>query len=143
MTHRVGQDVDSWCGKCGFMLAHTVEAEVDGVAKRVHCNTCMGQHNYKPYKPGEAPTKSATKKTAAKKKSPARRTAALKPSDYEKMMEGRDRGDSRRYSPRSLFHKNELVEHPKFGTGLVLATKDGNKFEAIFPEGAKVLIHGR
>ncbi len=50
-----GDDVDSWCGTCKRLLAHTVEAMVDDVPARVHCNTCKAQHKYKPYMPGQAP----------------------------------------------------------------------------------------
>ena len=47
-----GGNVDSWCGKCKLILAHTIEALVGDKPARVHCNTCKAQHSYKPYEPG-------------------------------------------------------------------------------------------
>src|SRR5688572_25212638 len=50
---RPGGNVDSWCGKCKMMLAHTIEAMVGDKPVRVLCNTCKAQHGYKPNKPSE------------------------------------------------------------------------------------------
>ena len=41
---KVGSDIDSWCGKCKRILAHTVEAMVGDKPARVNCNTCKSQH---------------------------------------------------------------------------------------------------
>ena len=48
---KTGSTVDSWCTKCKLVLAHTVEAMVEGKITRVHCNTCRGQHAYRPDAP--------------------------------------------------------------------------------------------
>ena len=38
-----GDDVDSWCGVCKLMLAHTIEAMVGDTPARVHCNTLQSE----------------------------------------------------------------------------------------------------
>lgn len=141
-TARTGGDVDAWCGKCNLMLAHTIEAMVGGTIKRVHCNTCRSQHVYRGNAPGEGP---ATPRAARvpKERSAAARKAGVRASDYDNYMKGRESVDARRYSPKSRFNAGEVIEHPKFGTGVATAIKDGDKVEILFPDGPRVLIHGR
>ena len=129
----VGGDVDSWCAKCKQMILHTIVAIVDDKPKKVQCNSCKANHVYRAQQPG---TKKA-KKTAAGAKT------ALKASDYERLMEGRDRTSSRRYSTKSQFQKSELITHPKFGLGIATALKDTTKVEILFPDGPRVLVHAR
>src|SRR5438067_5874562 len=50
-----GGTIDSWCGKCKLVLAHTIEAMVGDKPVRVHCNTCKTQHTYRANPPGVAP----------------------------------------------------------------------------------------
>lgn len=143
-TARTGGNVDAWCGKCNLMLAHTIEAMVDGTIKRVHCNTCMSQHAYRGYAPGEggaAPR--APRQPKERAPSPRKAGAPVRASDYDNYMKGRDAGDARRYSPKVRFNAGEVIEHPKFGTGVATAIKDGGKVEILFPDGPRVLIHGR
>ncbi len=143
-TARTGGDVDAWCGKCNLMLAHTIEAMVDGTIKRVHCNTCRSQHAYKGNAPGQgspAPRAARTPKASSSAKKAG--TGLLRASDYENFMKGRSAGDARRYSPKVRFNAGEVIDHPKFGTGVATAIKDGGKVEILFPDGPRVLIHGR
>lgn len=138
----VGKDVDAWCSKCGFMLAHTIEAMVGDTIKRVHCNTCGGQHVYRAHAPGEGSSTTRSKSGSGERR---RSTGAgmAKASDYQRYLEGRDLSTRRPYSPKSTFAPGELVEHPKFGLGVVTGIKDSTKIELLFEEGPKVLIHGR
>jgi hypothetical protein len=138
---RVGSNVDSWCGKCKLILAHTVEAMVGSKPKRVQCNTCQAQHVYKANAPGTATTKrKATAKTDA---GLPQRVSTKRASDYDKYMTGRDPANARRYSPKIAFSQHDLIQHPKFGLGIATALKDGNKLEILFPDGPRTLIHAR
>ncbi len=58
-------------------------------------------------------------------------------------MRGRDASLAAPYSPKKKYVAGDLVAHPTFGTGVATALKDGTKIEILFPEGPKVLIHGR
>lgn len=144
-TARTGGDVDAWCGKCNLMLAHTIEAMVGGSIKRVHCNTCRSQHAYRAHPPGQGGAGTRTPRAPRERASSSKRAGAgaARASDYENYMKGREASDSRRYSPKSRFHAGEVIEHPKFGKGVATALKDGDKIEILFPDGPRVLIHGR
>ena len=136
---KVGGNVDSWCGKCGMMLAHTIEAMVGDKPARVQCNTCHSQHGHKPYKPGEAP-RQVREREERGPRGPS--VGQAKASHYKELLKGRELAMAKRYSPKDKYAPGDLVEHPSFGLGIATALKD-NKVEVLFEEGAKVLVHGR
>jgi len=45
------------------------------------------------------------------------------------------------YSPGARYEQNALVNHPKFGKGIVVEV-DGNKVHVLFEEGVRKLLHG-
>lgn len=129
-TRKVGDDIDSWCGKCKKMLAHTIEAFVDGTPARVSCNTCRSQHGYKAQPPGQG------KPTAA-------RTGKRTVNRYQSLLKAAESEVAKSYSPTTTFALGDVVEHPTFGRGVATAIKDGAKIEILFEMGSKTLVHGR
>ena len=138
---KTGSTVDSWCTKCKLVLAHTVEAMAEGKISRVHCNTCRGQHAYRPNAPGstakagDSPRRSASKKTAA--------NSAPKRSEYETLLRGRTGANARTYATSERFQPGELLNHTTFGLGVVTGERVSVKIDVHFPDGPKVLLHGR
>ncbi len=137
---KTGSTVDSWCTKCKLVLAHTVEAMVEGKITRVHCNTCRGQHAHRPNAPG-----AATKTAGTTRKSPARKSADSTPkrSEYETLLRGRSGDKARTYATSERFAPGELIKHASFGLGVVVGERDSVKIDVHFPDGPKVLLHGR
>jgi hypothetical protein len=45
------------------------------------------------------------------------------------------------YSQGGRYEQNALVNHPKFGKGIVVEV-DGNKVHVLFEEGVRRLLHG-
>ncbi len=132
-TPVVGKDVDSWCTKCKLVLAHTVEAVVNGRITRVHCNTCGGQHAYRAKAPG----------TTAGRTTRTRKAAEPKVPDYAALLRGRDPAKAKPYATTERFAEGDLINHATFGVGLVTLRKDVNKIEVVFADGPKVLVHKR
>lgn len=122
----IGDRIDSYCGRCKMMLAHTVETIENGKIKKCHCNTCGAQHAYRPKAPKKAGVPSA-----------------LEPSDYEKLMKSQDASKARKYATSDKFQPPELINHATFGLGIVLNCKESNKIEVLFSDGAKTLVHCR
>ncbi len=116
----VGGSIDSWCGKCKRILAHTIEAMVGDKPARVHCNTCNAQHAYKP----DRPAMGRERKTATPD---IRRTASTAPP--------------RPYSTRERYAPGDVVQHAVFGVGVAIKLKDENKVEVRFDTGTKLLVH--
>ena len=121
---KVGGSIDSWCGKCKLVLAHTIEAMVGDNPVRVHCNTCNAQHTYK----SQAPEQSKTAKPRA--------------SRHEKLVRGGN-GVPRAYSATERYALGDVIQHATFGLGVATAVKDGNKVEVRFQIGSKLLVHDR
>src|SRR5262245_4359239 len=133
---RPGGNVDSWCGKCKRILAHTIEAMVGDKPARVHCNTCKAQHTYKPNAPSKV-TRQA-RETENTSGPPRKRV-----SRYEASLKGKDATLARRYSPQDNYAPGDVVDHPHFGLGVATVLKDPTKIEILFEQGPKVLVHGR
>jgi len=126
---RTGATIDSWCGKCKMMLAHTIEALVGTRPARVHCNTCSSQHAYKASEPGKRVTKLQPGKPRA--------------SRYQGLLKGSNSETPKDYSPKQKYQSGDVVKHPSFGLGVTTAVKDDTKIEVLFEGGPKVLVHGR
>jgi len=144
MPHvQVGNDVDSWCTRCKLVLAHTVEAMVGEKITRVHCNTCGAQHAYRRHPPGERAAASDRRPQSGRASRAAGGAGAGSAASYEALVRGRDAATARRYTAAERFAPTDLVRHSTFGLGLVIKVKEGNKIEVLFPDGPKVLVHGR
>ena len=135
-----GGDVDSWCGKCKRILAHTIEAMVGDKPARVHCNTCNAQHSYKPHEPGGAPRQVRQREAGDGLGPPPPKARA---SRYHVLLKGKDMALAKNYSTKDSYALGDVLQHPSFGFGVATAVKDGTKIEVLFENGPKVLVHGR
>ena len=132
-TFRAGSNVDSWCTKCKLVLAHTIEAVASDKIKRVVCNTCGGKHQFKANKPG-------TTVKVARLKGVKPRSKVM---DYTSLLGKMDFGCAKTYNFSVAFAKGDLINHPKFGFGVVTFERDVQKIEVLFESGPKILVHAR
>jgi len=132
-NYSVGGDVDAWCSKCKMELAHTIIAMVDELPKKVKCNTCNAKHNYR-LKPV---VKSAGKirKTGGKRKSGLSNLKI-----YESHLAGFDLSRATKYKMESSFTQDEVIDHPHFGSGIVVSVVDSKKIEILFKDGPRILV---
>jgi len=137
-SKKPGSNIDSWCGKCKLVLAHTIEAMVGDKPVRVHCNTCKSQHSYKPNPP-------AARKARASAASDGSTVPPTKVrmSRYQSLLKAKDTAVPKAYSPKDKYETGDVLEHPTFGRGVTTAIKDGTKIEVLFESGSKTLVHGR
>jgi hypothetical protein len=94
-----GSNIDSWCGKCKMMLAHTIEAMVGDKPARVSCNTCRSQHAYKAQPPGQTGT----------------RTVKRGANRYQSLLKAGESSVTKNYTPSAKFELGDVLEHPTFG----------------------------
>jgi hypothetical protein len=134
----VGDEVDSWCTKCKLMLAHNVEAMVDGQIEKVICKTCNGKHKYRPN-----PPKSRTKKPSSRKRTTRTRRKKDPAAIWEETLANKDLSQPRAYSMQSIFVEDEIIEHSAFGIGLVTDIRAEGKMEVLFKDGPKLLVCDR
>ncbi len=126
---RAGGEVDSHCGKCKMVLAHTVLAVVGSSIARVRCNTCGSDHAFR-----RTPGTAAPGRTTSR---PARVVLG-----FEAQIQARGVETARAYSPLSTFQVDELISHPSFGLGIVRAVRQ-DKVDVAFKAAERTLIHGR
>lgn len=132
-SYLAGGYVDGWCTKCKLELGHTIIAVENNLPARVKCNTCNGEHNYSNKKAGKGRPKSTTSTRKAK-------TQETTYNDYLTRIGDYDVSKAQKYSLNGNFKKNVVVDHHKFGIGIVLTVVQSNKIEILFKDGPKILI---
>jgi hypothetical protein len=130
---RVSQDIDGWCNKCELVLAHVIMSMKGTRPHRVKCKSCKDVHAYRVSKPKPRKKTSTTKKT---KKAPRQ-------TEYQKQMEGRDTSGAVPYAMSGSFAAEQIIDHKKFGIGLVVRTVGPTKIDVLFPDGQKTLVCNR
>lgn len=132
----VGKDVLSYCTKCKLNLGHTIVAMKDSkhIAK-VKCNTCQTQQSYKD------PTLAKQNKTRTRKTAAAP-SKVISVSDLwmEKMSSTKKK--STPYAMDHKFMEGDIIDHVKFGPGIVEKVVD-DKIEVIFRHEIKTLVHNK
>lgn len=153
MSYHVGGDCDAYCGRCKMDLSATIVAMVDKVPVQVKCNTCHTVRKFRPPKNGPNPF---AKKKVAKPKTTRRRTAgegqrarterarnlgaAEAETRFDELIKGKDISGARRYLITETFTDGEVVDHKKFGLGVVLEIMGDKKARVLFRVGEKILI---
>jgi hypothetical protein len=135
-SYSVGEDIEAWCTKCRMELDHTIIAMVDNLPKRVECNTCKGKHNFRVRLSGTG---------RAKSKGPGRkvRSREARYNEHLSKFTDADLSNAKKYSIRENFKKDEIMNHPSFGIGIVLSIVKTNKVETLFKDGPKLLIQNQ
>jgi hypothetical protein len=135
-SYSVGGDIDAWCTKCKLELGHTIVAIVENLPKKVKCNTCNAQHNFraKPVKRSRTKPEGSTRKTRYKE------------TTYEEYISRLSAGgpaNSRKYNTKGNFEKDEIIDHLRFGIGIVLSVIQVNKIKILFKDGPRLLIQNQ
>ena len=147
-----GGEVDSWCTKCKLMLNHRIIAMVGPTPKRVECSTCMSHHNYRAQPPGTKSSSTATRtrtgttvrtsRSASAAAARAQEEALERERMWEQAIAGKALSDFVPYSVAGTFEEGQLIQHKKFGEGLVTRVLDPSKVEVLFKDEQRVLAHG-
>lgn len=138
----VGKEVLSYCNKCKLTLAHMIVAMKDAnTIHKVQCKTCKSSHAYKDPSAVKA-KKSVTKKTKKSILGGARRSST---SISDLWMEAVNSSSvkSKAYSIKAKFDQGDIIDHPKFGPGVVDKLIDADKIEVIFRHDIKTLMHNK
>ena len=132
-----GSDIEAYCTKCKLVLAHTIVTMLGAKPRRVKCNTCTGEHNYRAEKP-QTKTKPAAKKTG-KTKSPTKRTRQT----WSEVMQEASGKPHKTYSMAGSFGEGDWIEHNTFGLGCVQSFTPPNKITVRFADSTRLLICNR
>ena len=130
-----GSDVEAYCTKCKIVLAHTVVSMQGAKPRRVKCNTCGGEHNYRAQKP--------VSKTAAPKKPKAKTPGKRTRQAWSEVMQEAAGKPHKPYSMSGSFGEGDWIEHAVFGLGCVQSFTPPNKITVRFTDSTKLLICNR
>lgn len=148
----VGADLHTYCTRCKAERWHVIVAKVGAGSlakiKRVECKTCGSLHNLREAKESRAHKKPRDSKSKKSTRSQVIRSAGgnVSQEPWQKLVNDREAAgeEKRSYNIRETFSVGNLIDHPKFGVGVVMKVLDNNqKIEITFKEGTKLLIQGR
>jgi len=131
----VGSDVEAYCTKCKLVLAHSVVAMEGAKPRRVRCNTCNGEHNYRASKP--------VPKTASKKVATKKATTRKTRQSWEEVMQEAAAKPHKKYSMSGSFGEGDWIEHATFGLGCVQSFVAPNKITVRFADTTRLLVCNR
>lgn len=132
----VGKEVLSYCTKCKLNLAHIiVTMTATGNIGRCECKTCKARHAFKD--PSTVKAKKARTRTKSKSKS------GETISDLWLQAVSDTDAKSQTYSIKTQFKEGDIIDHPKFGPGVVEKAIDNDKVQVIFRHDIKTLIHNK
>ena len=98
--------------------------------------SCNNSHKYR--KPVEEGKK--TKRKTAKAKAPAKTKEQRKWSRVMGKVEGTE---PQPYSMTEKYEEQNVIDHAKFGLGVVSEVIDPTKISVVFEDGEKVMVHNR
>ncbi len=144
----VAGEVDSYCTKCRMDLNHRIVSMKGTKPHQVMCLTCNTQHLFRA--PGGAAT-AKTPRAAGTRASrpPSAAQAKLEQAradrelTWQKAIAGRAMGDFTPYKMSGIFEEGQLVNHKKFGDGIVVRIVDANKLEVLFQDESRTLAHSQ
>lgn len=128
---KVGADIEAVCGHCGEVW-HVIVALADGAIAKVECKECGRSHRYR--RVGGRPT-AATQVVTRTRKAKAQRAGPLVEADPSR--------PPRTYRSTDCYSIGDRIEHPRFGAGVVDRVAGPEKIQVFFPDGHRVLVHGR
>ena len=107
----VGKEIVTNCSKCSLELAHIIEVmENPTTPLRVKCKTCGSSHKFK--------VKKAAKAKTTRTRKPRVSSEQKLLNNWEEAM-AKAKGETQKYSIKEKFEIGEIVDHPKFGIGVV------------------------
>ena len=126
---------------------------VKGAPKRVLCQTCNKQHNYRVAKGDgssapraerdESSSRSPKKTSTAKASTGSTASPTSNAREWQQNVANRDSSDFLPYSIHKTFEVGQLVNHPKFGSGYVKEALTAQKLCVLFRDGPRTLVHGQ
>ncbi len=123
-----GDPIEARCTKCRKNTNHIIVAMAEELPAKVQCNTCSGQHKYRP---PTAPKKPAVRRTVDPK--------VAERKEWQELRPGMDAGQATDYSMATAFKVGVLMNHPTFGLGLVQRIVGPRKVEVLFEDGKKMM----
>lgn len=161
-----GDAVASRCTRCDDVTGHVIVALVGGEIIKVECRACGSVHKYRPpegkavdrpdsprrvrqganrsevIKAAQTERAAREKRVAGSTSKPAggvraARAAEATENAWKAAMSGRSA--AKPYSMNALFERDDVVDHPTFGAGVVQELVPPDKVRILFQDGLRLL----
>jgi hypothetical protein len=133
-----GDFIEARCTRCRTVTNHTVIAMVEDRPVRVRCNTCNGDHNYRPPQQKQVAARTRTVSTRPTR-STAKSRAAADQDQLQEILNQAEPDLALPYSMDRAYKPGQIVSHPVFGLGVVKEVLKPDKVEILFTCGKKLL----
>lgn len=132
----IGIEVEALCNKCKAATVHVVVAIKSQEMVRVMCKICESMHRFK------APESKLAKKSAklVKVKKAKLTPEARETKKWNKLLLAADRDKAVAYSMSHAYSENDVIQHEKFGLGVVVKILDPSKISVVFEVGLKNMV---
>ncbi|MBI5488972.1 MAG: hypothetical protein HY905_16680 [Deltaproteobacteria bacterium] len=143
-----GSSIAAFCKKCEKDTTHTVLEVVEGGKRlgKVRCNVCRDEHPFRRPKArvkGEKPAKEP-RATRPRKSSKSRGPQEIPAVEAWHQVEAMVNAASKvPYEMTRCYDKGEVIEHPQFGVGVVVAVLSPTKVEVLFSTVRRKLVCGK
>ncbi|MFH0926408.1 MAG: hypothetical protein V1872_12410, partial [bacterium] len=149
-TAKVGSEIEAYCTKCKLVLDHIVVAMIDNTPKKVECLTCHGHHAYRDSKPTRLaktkvtelkysePKKQRKKSEVSRKKT--KNTQEKTKKVWQEILDKKNLDIAKPYYMSGTYTVNDLINHSKFGMGIVTGVITTNKMVILFEDGYKYMV---
>ncbi|MBC8181258.1 hypothetical protein H8E88_09040 [candidate division KSB1 bacterium] len=136
-TIKIGQEIESYCGKCKSDRIHVITTIADEKMDKLMCKTCEAYHRYRKPKGETADTAGATTSKETQEKPVKRRTRRDK---WTRLLEETQSESASDYVMETNYEVATAINHKTFGLGVVKNIIDSRKIEVLFHDGAKILV---
>jgi len=127
---KVGGEIEAYCTSCKAIHWHIIIAMVDAKPAKVECLSCHKQHTLRTARP------------RVRGAAPAAAKAPAVIADLDEKLRGREKS-AVAYDPKRACALDEVIRHPSFGLGVVVALPAPQRMEVAFRSGRKFLVHDR
>lgn len=139
-----GDRIETRCNRCNDITGHIIVAMVDGAIVKVECRACGSVHKY--YPPAGTAKKTRKSSSISTSAKPSKSKEALSKiqaaNDEEEVWHRKLNLATAKpvpYSMTAFFATGDVLDHAKFGLGVVQEILPPDKIRVLFREGLKML----
>jgi hypothetical protein len=145
LPYVVGNAIEGYCKTCRADTNQTI-VELDG--HQVRTSRCRECNTEMPFRSPRARTKAGLREVAAKRKSKATTRRSRKKQEdpaeiFRQLLEGKDLSEARKYNAKKPLEEGQIIDHPKFGIGIVVSVTESTKANVAFEDRPRVMVCNR
>jgi len=132
----IGQEIETYCGKCKIDTLHLITAVGDDKIEKVMCKICMSYHKYK------ATVEAVPKPVKQKKATKSIKTKPIRLTDSQtaQLFDNVDLKTLTEYNMNNNYEVESKINHKIFGVGIVKNVVDNQKIQVIFRDKQRLLV---